>query len=61
MAVGILMTKPKQSSVCKGYRFLPEILAYAGWAYVRAPKSLRDVEGFLAAHGLVVNCEPIRA
>lgn len=55
------MTKPKQSGAFKGHRFPPEIIAYAVWAYSRFPMSLRDVEDLLAARGVVVSCEAIRA
>jgi putative transposase len=55
------MTKPKQSGAFSGHRFPPEIIAYAVWAYHRFPMSLRDVEDLLAAHGVVVSYETIRA
>lgn len=55
------MTKPKQSSAFSGHRFPPEIIAYPVWAYHRFPMSLRDVEDLLAARGVVVSYETIRA
>tara|TARA_R110002049_G_scaffold293970_4_gene479859 strand:+ start:239 stop:952 length:714 start_codon:yes stop_codon:yes gene_type:complete len=55
------MTKPKQSGAFSGYRFPPEIIAYAVWAYYRFSMSLRDVEDLLAARGVVVSYETIRA
>jgi transposase len=55
------MTKPKQSGAFSGHRFPPEIIAYAVWAYHRFPMSLRDVEDLLAARGVVVSYETIRA
>ncbi|AGI70042.1 IS6-family transposase [Octadecabacter antarcticus 307] len=55
------MTKPKQSGDFLGHRFSPEIIAYAVWAYHRFPMSLRDVEDLLAARGIIVGYETIRA
>lgn len=55
------MTKPKQSGAFIGHRFPPEIIAHAVWAYHRFPMSLRDVEDLLAARGIVVSYETIRA
>jgi putative transposase len=55
------MTKPKQSGAFSGHRFAPEIIGYAVWAYYRFPLSLRDVEDLLAARGVVVSYETIRA
>lgn len=55
------MTKPKQSGAFLGHRFSPEIIAYAVWAYHRFPMSLRDVEDLLAARGIIVSHETIRA
>ena len=55
------MTKPKQSGAFSGHRFPPEIIAYAVWAYYRFSMSLRDVEDLLAARGVVVSYETIRA
>lgn len=61
IGVWIRMTKPKQSGAFLGHRFPPEIIAYAVWAYHRFPISLRDVEDLLAARGIVVSYETIRA
>ncbi len=55
------MTKPKQSGAFSGHRFPPGIISYAVWAYHRFPMSLRDVEDLLAARGVVVSYETIRA
>jgi len=55
------MIKPKQSGAFSGHRFPPEIIAYAVWAYHRFPMSLRDVEDLLAARGVVLSYETIRA
>jgi putative transposase len=55
------MTKPKQSGAFSGHRFPPEIIGYAVWAYYRFSLSLRDVEDLLAARGVVVSYETIRA
>lgn len=55
------MTKPKQSGAFAGHRFPPEIISYAVWAYHRFPMSLRDVEDLLAARGVMVSYETIRA
>lgn len=45
----------------KGYRFPLSIVSYAVWAYHRFALSLRDVEDFLAARGVTVSYETIRA
>jgi putative transposase len=55
------MTEPKQSGAFSGHRFPPEIIGYAVWAYYRFSLSLRDVEDWLAARGVVVSFETIRA
>jgi putative transposase len=55
------MTKPKQSGAFSGLCFPPEIIGYAVWAYYRFSSSLRDVEDLLAARGVVVIYETIRA
>ena len=55
------MTKPKQSGAFKGHRFPPEIIAYVVWSYYRFTLSLRDVEDLLAARGILVSYETIRA
>jgi len=55
------MTKPKQSGAFSGHRFPPEIIGYAVWAYYRFSLSLRDVEDLLAARGVMVSYEIIRA
>ena len=55
------MTKPKQSGAFSGYRFPPEIIGYAVWAYHRFPMSfLRDVEDLLAERNISVSYEAIR-
>jgi putative transposase len=43
-----------------GYRFPPELIAYAVWLYFRFPLSLRMVEEMLAARGISVTYETIR-
>jgi putative transposase len=43
-----------------GYRFPPEIISYAVWAYHRFCLSFRDVEDLLAEHGIIVSYETIR-
>ena len=43
-----------------GYRFPPEIISYAIWAYHRFCLSFRDVEDLLAERGIVVSYETIR-
>lgn len=45
----------------KGYRFPRSVIAYAVWSYYRFNLSLRDVEDLLAARGLTVSYETIRA
>ena len=43
-----------------GYRFPPEIISYAVWAYHRFCLSFRDVEDLLAERGIIVSYETIR-
>jgi putative transposase len=52
--------KSNRSSRYSGYRFPPEIISYAIWAYHRFCLSLRDVEDLLAERGIVVTYETIR-
>ena len=44
-----------------GYRFPPEVISYAVWLYFRFPLSLRMVEEVLAARGIEVTYETLRA
>jgi transposase-like protein len=43
-----------------GYRFPPEIISYAVWAYHRFCLSFRDVEDLLAEREITVSYETIR-
>jgi transposase-like protein len=43
-----------------GYRFAPEIISYAVWAYHRFCLSFRDVEDLLAERGIIVSYESMR-
>ena len=43
-----------------GYRFPPEIISYAVWAYHRFCLSFRDVEDLLAERGIIVSRIQIR-
>ncbi len=43
-----------------GYRFPPEIIRQAIWAYLRFTLSLRDVEDLLAERGVAVSYETVR-
>ena len=43
-----------------GYRFPPETISYAVWAYHRFCLSFRDVEDLLAERGIIVSYETIR-
>ena len=43
-----------------GYRFPPEVISYAIWAYHRFCLSFRDVEDLLAERGIIVSYETIR-
>ena len=45
----------------KGYRFPRSVVAYAVWAYHRFAMSLRDAEDLLAARGMMVSYETVRA
>ena len=51
--------KSDRSRYC-GYRFAPEIISYAVWAYHRFCLSFRDVEDFLAEREIIVSYETIR-
>ena len=42
-----------------GYRFPPEIISDAVWAYHRFCLSFRDVEDLLAERGIIVSYETI--
>jgi hypothetical protein len=44
---------------CSGYRFPVEIIQHAVWIYLRFTLSYRDVEGLLAARGIVVSQETV--
>jgi putative transposase len=44
----------------KGFRFPPEIIAYAVWAYHRFAMSTADVEDLRAERGVIVSREAIR-
>jgi len=52
------MCRPKNPY--RGFRFPPEIIAYAVWLYHCFSLSLRDVELILAARGVIVSYETIR-
>ena len=45
----------------RGFRFPPEVIQHAVWLYHCFSLSLRDVELILAARGIVVSYESIRA
>ena len=45
----------------KGFRFPRVVISFAVWAYYRFAMSLRDVEDLLAAPGVLVSHEAIRA
>ncbi len=45
----------------KGYRFRRPVISFAVWAYYRFAMSLRDVEDLLAARGVLISHETIRA
>ena len=47
-------------SIYRGYRFPPDVIAYAVWLYHRFTLSLRDIEDLLAERGVVVSYETIR-
>jgi len=50
----------KTTSIYRGYRFPPDIIAHAVWLYHRFALSLRDVEDLLAERGVIVSYETIR-
>ena len=43
-----------------GYRFPAEIISHAVWLYFRFPLSLRMVDEWLAARGIIVSHETVR-
>ena len=49
------------SNPYRGFRFPREVIEHAVWLYHCFSLSLRDVELILAAHGIVVSYESIRA
>jgi putative transposase len=54
------MTTPPCPSYA-GHRFPAEIISYAVWLYFRFPLSLRHVDEILAARGITVSHEAVRA
>ena len=50
----------KQTLSYRGYRFPPDVIAYAVWLYHRFNLSLRDMEDLLAERGITVSYETIR-
>src|SRR4051794_9490741 len=54
------MTTPVCPSYA-GYRFAAEVISHAVWLYFRFPLSLRMVEEILAARGIIVSHETVRA
>jgi putative transposase len=55
------MTSMTSPLPLKGYRFPRSVIAYAVWAYHRFAMSLRDVEDLLAARGVTISYETVRA
>jgi len=49
------------SSLYKGHRYPPEIIAHCVWLYHRFPLSFREVEELMLQRGVVVSYETIRA
>jgi hypothetical protein len=45
----------------KSYRFARPVISFAVWAHYRFAMSLRDVEDLLAARGVLISHETIRA
>ncbi len=54
------MNTPTDLPRLKGFRYPREIIAYAVWAYHRFALSTADVEGLLAARGVIVSREAVR-
>ena len=50
----------KITSIYRGYRFPPDVIAHTVWLYHRFALSLRDVEDLLAERGVTVSYETIR-
>ena len=53
------MKKPNYIPRLKGFRYRPEIIAYAVWVYYSFALSTADVEDPLAARGVIVSREAI--
>ena len=49
------------SSTYKGYRFPREIISHCVWLYHRFTLSFREIELLMAARGIAVSYETIRA
>ena len=47
------------TSLYRGHRFPPEVIAHAVWLYFRFHLSLRDVQDLLAERGIIVSHEAI--
>ena len=50
----------RRKSIYRGYRFPPDVIAYAVWLYHRFSLSLRDIEDLLAERGVTLSYETIR-
>jgi putative transposase len=48
-------------SLCKGFRFPPEIISHCVWLYHRFPLSFRDVQELMIERGVDVTHETVRA
>jgi putative transposase len=48
------------TSLYRGHRFPPEVIAHAVWLYFRFHLSFRDVQDLLAKRGVIVSHEAIR-
>ena len=47
-------------SHCRGHRFPPQLIGQAVWLYRRVTLSFRDIEDFLADHGVIVPYQAVR-
>jgi putative transposase len=54
------MIIPSSMPRLKGFRYLPEVIAYAVWAYHRFALSTADVEDLLAERGVIESRGTIR-
>ena len=50
----------KNTNICAGYLYPPQIISHAVWHYHRFALSFRDIEELLAAIGITFSYETVR-